>query len=66
MPATMLVSCARPRVVIIIQYQNDSPVPKFFDYRCILYAYSNFSTNQDTYYVARLNDVVKVMYYKDA
>lgn len=50
----------------VIQYENDSPNPKFFDYRCILYAYSNYSTNQDVWNVARLNDVVKVMYYKDA
>lgn len=49
----------------VIQYENDSPNPKFFEYRCILYAYSNFSTAQDGYNVARLNDVVKVMYYKD-
>ncbi len=51
----------------VIQYENDSPNPKFFDYRCMLYAYSNFSTSAAAgYNVARLNDVVKVMYYKDA
>ena len=50
----------------VIQYENDSPNPKFFDYRCVLYAYSNYTTFQDVFYVARLNDVVKVMYYKDA
>jgi hypothetical protein len=50
----------------VIQYENDSPNPKFFDYRCILYAYSNYSTNQDVWNVARLNDIVKVLYYKDA
>lgn len=50
----------------VIHYENESPNPKFFDYRCILYAYSNYSTFQDVFYVARLNDVVKIMYYKDA
>lgn len=49
----------------VIQYENDSPNPKFFDYRVLLYAYSNYSTS-GVYNVARLNDVVKVMYYKDA
>lgn len=49
----------------ILQYENQSPMPKFFEYRAILYAYSNYSTAQDLYNVARLNDVVKVMYFKD-
>lgn len=49
----------------ILQYENQSPMPKFFEYRAVLYAYSNYSTAQDLYNVARLNDVVKVMYYKD-
>lgn len=49
----------------VLQYENQSPMPKFFEYRAVLYAYSNYSTLQDTYNVARLNDVVKVMYFKD-
>lgn len=49
----------------ILQYENGSPMPKFFEYRAVLYAYSNYSTAQDLYNVARLNDVVKVMYFKD-
>lgn len=40
----------------IIQYENDSPNPKFFDYRVLLYAYSNYSTSSAAgYNVARLN-----------
>lgn len=49
----------------ILQYENQSAMPKFFEYRALLYAYSNYSTNQDIWNVARLNDVVKVMYFKD-
>lgn len=50
----------------IIQYENGTGQPKFFDYHVLLYAYSNYSTAQDIYNVGRLNDYVKVMYYKDA
>lgn len=50
----------------IIQYENDSQQPKFFDYHILLYAYSNYSTNQDIWNVARLNDAVVQIYYKDA
>lgn len=49
-----------------IQYEQGSSQPKFFDYRVVLYAYSNYSTNQDLWNVGRLNDYVKTMYYKDA
>ena len=49
----------------VLQYEDASPMPKFFEYRAVLYAYSNYSTNQDVYNVARLNDVVKIMYFKD-
>lgn len=52
-----------------IQYEQGSSQPKFFDYHALLYAYSNYSTLQDPpvgYYVGRLNDYVKTMYYKDA
>lgn len=48
-----------------IQYEQGSSQPKFFDYHALLYAYSNYSTLQDVYYVARVNDYVKTMYYKD-
>jgi len=50
----------------IIQYEDNSTQVKFFDYHLILYAYSNYSTNQDVWNVARLNDSVIQLYYKDA
>jgi len=50
----------------VLTYENASAQPKFFDYHVILYAYSNFSTNQDVYYVGRVNDFVSQMYFKDA
>lgn len=49
-----------------LQYEDNSSQLKFFDYHAILYAYSNYGTNQDVWYVARLNDMVLEMYYKDA
>lgn len=50
----------------ILQYEDGSPMPKFFEYRAVLYAYSNYSTSElEGYNVARLNDVVKIMYFKD-
>lgn len=69
--ATKIVNCYIPGTKFtrsgVIQYENDSANPKFFDYRCLLYAYSNYSTSAAVAYnVARLNDVVKIMYYKDA
>lgn len=50
----------------IIQYEDNSTQVKFFDYHLILYAYSNYSTYQDIWNVARLNDSVIQLYYKDA
>lgn len=47
-------------------YENASAQPKFFDYHVVLYAYSNYSTMQDEWYVARINDVVHKFYFKDA
>jgi hypothetical protein len=49
----------------VIQYDNGGSDPKFFDYHVLLYAYSNYSTDQDTWYVARVNDIVTQLYYKD-
>lgn len=49
-----------------IQYENGSTQVKFFDYRLLVYAYSNFTTLQDIYFIARINDYVKQMYFKDA
>lgn len=49
----------------VIQYENGGPNPKFFDYHVLLYAYSNYSTSQDIYAVARVNDIVTQLYFKD-
>lgn len=50
----------------LVQYENNSGQVKFYDYHILLYAYSNYSTNQDVWYIARLNDAVIQLYYKDA
>lgn len=50
----------------VIQYEDNSTQVKFFDYHLILYAYSNYSTAQDIWNVARLNDCVVQLFYKDA
>lgn len=50
----------------IITYENGSNSPKFFDYHVVCYAYSNYSTLQDVYYVGRVNEFLARMYYKDA
>jgi hypothetical protein len=49
-----------------IQYEQQGSQVKFFDYHIILFAYSNYSTNQDVWNVARINDAVIQLYYKDA
>ena len=52
-----------------VVYENGSEQVKFFDYHMLLYAYSNYSSvdsGPTTYYVARLNDAVIQLYYKDA
>lgn len=49
-----------------IVYEDGGASPKFFDYHVLLYAYSNYTTLQDSWNVGRLNDYVKVMYFKDA
>lgn len=48
-----------------IKYEQGSSQPKFFDYHVLLYAYSNYSTDQDILYVARVNDYVQQIFYKD-
>lgn len=50
----------------MMTYETGSDQPKFFDYHCLVYAYSNYSTNQDVWNIARLNDCIIEMYYKDA
>lgn len=49
-----------------IVYENASAQVKFYDYRLVVYAYSNYTTLQDVYFVARCNDYVRQIYYKDA
>lgn len=53
---------ARSQVIV---YDNGGSSPKFFDYHFLVYAYSNYSTSQDVYYVGRINDYIKTLYYKD-
>jgi len=51
----------------VCKYENGSSTQvKFFDYHLLLYAYSNYSTNQDVFYVVRVNDYIKTTYYTDA
>ena len=51
----------------ILQYENNSPQPKFFDYHLIFLAYSNYSTSDTLgFNVARVNDVFVKLNYKDA
>lgn len=50
----------------VITYDNGGSKPKFFDYHLMLYAYANYSTLQDVFYVGRVNEFQKIMYYKDA
>jgi hypothetical protein len=49
-----------------IMYENGTSQPKFFDYVVLLFAYSNYATSQDIWNVARLNDYVRTIHYKDA
>lgn len=49
-----------------LQYEDASINTKFFDYTVQVYAYSNYSTLQDVYYVGRVNEFLSKMYYKDA
>lgn len=50
----------------VLRYEQGSSQPKFFDYHCLLYSYSNYSTDQDIVYVARVNDYIQQIFYKDA
>lgn len=50
----------------VIQYENESDQPKFFDYRLFIMAYDWFGTPQDTNNVGALSDGFVKMYYKDA
>lgn len=48
-----------------LTYENNSQQPRFYDYHLMYFAYSNYSTTVN-YYVARINDEVIQLYYKDA
>lgn len=48
-----------------IVYENQSSQVKFFDCQLVVYAYSNYSTSQDIFFVGRVNDCVKQMFFKD-
>ena len=50
----------------VIQYENASTQVKFYDYQVLLYAYSNYSTDQDIWYVGRCNDYINQLYFTDA
>lgn len=51
----------------VIKYEDgNSSQVKFFDYHVLVYAYSNYSTNQDVWNVGRVNDYIKTLYFKDA
>lgn len=50
----------------VIKYEDNSSQVKFYDFHVLLYAYSNYSTNQDLWYVAWVNDYVQQIYFKDA
>lgn len=49
----------------IMRYEHQSTQPKFYDYHLLCYAYSNYTTAQDVWYVARMNDTVIQLYFKD-
>ena len=51
----------------VLKYEDNSTNQvKFFDYNLVLYAYSNYSTLQDIYYVARVGEFIGTMSYTDA
>lgn len=50
----------------IIHYENNGTQVKFFDYKVVLYAYSNYSTSQDVWNVGRCNDYINQLYFTDA
>jgi len=51
----------------IIQYEDKSAQPKFYDYHLVFFAYSNYSTSYTLgFNVARVNDAFTKLHYKDA
>ena len=49
----------------ILQFENGTAQPKFFDYHFMIYAYNNFSTTE-VFNVGRMNDCFIKLHYKDA
>jgi len=49
----------------VIQYENNSMHPKFFDHYLCIYVYSNYSTTTP-FYVVRMKDCFIKLHYKDA
>lgn len=49
----------------VLTYEDGTENPKFYDYKVVLYAYSNYTTLQDVWYCGRLNDYIAIMHYKD-
>ncbi len=73
--ATKIVSVTIPANKFVrgckLVYENGTSQPKFFDYHCILFAYSNWSTTTSVlvggpWNVARLNDYVRTINYTDS
>lgn len=51
----------------VIQYENGSSQLKFFDYKVLVYAYSNYSTSDVLgFNVARVNEYINQLYFTDA
>lgn len=51
----------------VIQYENGTAQVKFFDYRVIIYAYSNYATSETLgFNVGRVNDYINTLYFTDA
>lgn len=52
-----------------ITYVNGTSTPKFFDYRAFIYGYANYSTAStapEIYNVARINECIRLLKFKDA
>lgn len=51
----------------IVRYENQTNQVKFFDYNVVVYAYSTIDTSDALgWVVGKVNEYIKVMYYKDA
>lgn len=51
----------------IVRYENGSSQVKFHDYTVLVYAYSTYATSEALgWSVGRVNEYIKVMYFKDA